>query len=566
MDRYGKLLLFMTKWRIMPVLLIVSMVASACISDPTPTPTPVVSDSINLEPPRQLFSLCWVAYTPTNYNPDANPRVDPSEDSIQQDLAVLQKAGFTGLVTYGASGALANVPRVAQEMNFQGLIMGVWDPKDQNERNQAIAVKDNPVVVGYVIGNEGLGSRYSIEELRSSMNALRQATGKPVATTEQLNDYGDSALLNLGDWVFPNVHPFYQGLTDPQEAVQWTKQAYDDLRRRSGRAVLLKEVGLPSGGDSRGLLTATSQAEYYRQLNGTGVKFVYFESFDQSWKQGSMVEHFWGLFHSDRTPKQVTQYLCAAPSPAPAATATAGGAPEPTIPPGSAITPTSPPILANSPTTGSITTDTPTLISSPTSTAASSTSPAATASTGSIFNVYTNADAPDNHFVSSGYMGDTGDITLNTVWKDNPHSFSTAIKVTYEARGRAPACGAPICKWAGVYWQNPQNNWGTIPDSGFNLSGFRKLTFWARSDTEAHVEFSVGGITGKYGDSLQPARTSGTMALTSDWQQFEIDLMNVDLSYMIGGFAWAANWDNNGITQESPKTLVFYLDDIRFER
>jgi hypothetical protein len=165
-------------------------------------------------------------------------------------------------------------------------------------------------------------------------------------------------------------------------------------------------------------------------------------------------------------------------------------------------------------------------------------------------------------------MGDTGDITMNVAWSDNRYSGNSAIKIIYVAEGLGPnACPYnPPCKWAGVYWQTPENNWGTVPDAGYDLRGFEKLTFWARSDTEAHVEFKVGGIGGDHPDSLQPASSSGWLELTSEWKLHEIDLTDANLTYVIGGFAWSANWDNNGISEGKPRTLVFYLDEIRFEQ
>jgi hypothetical protein len=41
----------------------------------------------------------------------------------------------------------------------------------------------------------------------------------------------------------------------------------------------------------------------------------------------------------------------------------------------------------------------------------------------------------------------------------------------------------------------------------------------------------------------------------------EIDLAGADLSSIIGGFAWVADW-----SMVFNKTCTFYLDDIRFEK
>ena len=49
--------------------------------------------------------------------------------------------------------------------------------------------------------------------------------------------------------------------------------------------------------------------------------------------------------------------------------------------------------------------------------------------------------------------------------------------------------------------------------------------------------------------------------LTQQWQEVEIDLAGADLSYIIGGFAWVADWN-----MVLNKSCTFYLDDIRFEK
>ena len=56
----------------------------------------------------------------------------------------------------------------------------------------------------------------------------------------------------------------------------------------------------------------------------------------------------------------------------------------------------------------------------------------------------------------------------------------------------------------------------------------------------------------------QPAADTLT-TLTTQWQQYTIDLTGVDLSYVLGGFAWVANNTAN------PNGAVFYLDDIQYE-
>lgn len=168
------------------------------------------------------------------------------------------------------------------------------------------------------------------------------------------------------------------------------------------------------------------------------------------------------------------------------------------------------------------------------------------------FYVYSDASSPKNHFVPSGYMGDYSDIKYDGRSKEDPYLGDACIKVTYNNKATQGS------RWAGFYWQNPANNWGTV-DGGFDLSKATKVTFWARGANggERIEEFKIGGIMGEYSDS--DIAMIGPVLLNKEWTQYEIDLKGKDLSYIIGGFAWATNLDVN------PDGAVFYLDEIKYE-
>ncbi len=172
------------------------------------------------------------------------------------------------------------------------------------------------------------------------------------------------------------------------------------------------------------------------------------------------------------------------------------------------------------------------------------------------FYVYADASSLDNHFIPSGWMPATAarDLKLNVNWKENPFSGDSCIRIEYKNNSGT--------RWAGIYWQNPANNWGTIPNAGYDLRGATKLTFWARGEEGGEIinEFKVGGISsGEYIDS--DSASIGPVKLTKEWRKYEIDLRGKDLSYIIGGFCWATNIDVN-----NPNGIVFYLDEIRYEK
>jgi hypothetical protein len=168
------------------------------------------------------------------------------------------------------------------------------------------------------------------------------------------------------------------------------------------------------------------------------------------------------------------------------------------------------------------------------------------------FKIYADANSPDNHYAPSGWMGDYGDIKLDVAHFDNPHGGSTSMKITYNAQKTQGA------NWAGMYWQNPPNNWGSRP-GGYDITGASKLVFWARGEKggERIEEFRVGGISGEYADS--DVAGFGPVTLSGEWTKYEIDLTDKDLTSISGGFMWSANADYN------PQGFVLYLDDIQYE-
>ena len=145
------------------------------------------------------------------------------------------------------------------------------------------------------------------------------------------------------------------------------------------------------------------------------------------------------------------------------------------------------------------------------------------------FYVYKDQGARGNHYIPSGWMGDYGDMKINPGCNIKVHSGTTAFQVKYNAKM------AQNAGWCGIYWQNPPNNWGD-KKGGFNLTGAKKLTFWACGEKGGEVisEFKVGGISGEYPDS--DSASIGPIELSKKWQQYTIDLTGRDLTNIIGGF------------------------------
>ncbi|MGI9519971.1 MAG: glycoside hydrolase family 2 TIM barrel-domain containing protein [Pirellulaceae bacterium] len=156
--------------------------------------------------------------------------------------------------------------------------------------------------------------------------------------------------------------------------------------------------------------------------------------------------------------------------------------------------------------------------------------------------------ASSTAFAASGWMGNTGAISLDDGCKDNPHAGEHCLKFGYSSGGN----------WGGVVWQNPPDDWGDKP-GGFDLTGATKLTFWARG-AEGGEKMKFGfGLLGRDKTHFDTGKKeTDEISLTTEWQQYSIDLTDLDLARIKTGFYWTLAGQG--------KPLEFYLDDIMFEK
>lgn len=157
------------------------------------------------------------------------------------------------------------------------------------------------------------------------------------------------------------------------------------------------------------------------------------------------------------------------------------------------------------------------------------------------------ADGAPQPWAPSGWMGGTDALSLDPAATEQPRSGPTCLEIRYDAPGM----------WAGVAWQHPANDWGDKP-GGYDLTGARRLTFWARgAEGGEKVDFGVGLLGGDrpHGDSVR-AELKG-VKLKREWKRYAIDLGGRDLSRVKTPFVWSLAGRG--------RPVRFYLDDIRFE-
>ncbi len=159
--------------------------------------------------------------------------------------------------------------------------------------------------------------------------------------------------------------------------------------------------------------------------------------------------------------------------------------------------------------------------------------------------VYAEAeDAPT--FIPAGWMGDAKAIRVDPASTERPHAGKTAMRCEY----------ASDKGWGGVVWQNPEGDWGD-KGGGYDLTGAKKITFWARGAQGGEVvsfKFGIIPKDKKFSDTAKGALEN--VKLGSEWQQYEIPV-NGDLTRIKTGFIWTL--------AAASQPTVFFLDDIRWE-
>ncbi|MGI9175877.1 MAG: hypothetical protein ACR2GR_11225 [Rhodothermales bacterium] len=256
----------------------------------------------------------WITFSPPPLF-DPTRGIPASPDSVRAALQQLYDEGWRGLVTYSLDPdqGLDVVPRIAKEVGFTQVIAGLfWFDAAQLERERTAALAALPWIDGFVLGNEGLlFNRYTCDALEAEIARLREETGRPVTTSEPPGEYLPTGtcparLAQLGEWLFPNIQPWFAEIREVGAAAAFVEQQVEALQSAAAaRALVVKEAWWPTGGDDPAA-TEANQRAFFQRLAATDVRFVWGEAYDQVWKtdEGPQGPH-WGLHTADRTPKKV---------------------------------------------------------------------------------------------------------------------------------------------------------------------------------------------------------------------------------------------------------------------
>ena len=274
-------------------------------------------------------SRAWINYIPARPFDFQIGKQPVPEDQLRLELEMLHAQGFRGLITNAMAYGLEAAPRIAGEIGFQHVIAKLWWPDEETfalEKQNLAAEIDS--IDAIVVGNETVNKAVhrgelgdaAVERLRTEIEAMQAAYGKPVTTGLHVHDwmYHPEIATEFGDFVFPNLQPWWVvARNDPEMAANWVVGAYESIRTTpgmpEGRVVVVQEASFPTNAVQQELApgaTPEHQKIFCQRLIESGIPFVYGFSFDVWFAQESSPPGgFGGLWDDHRQPKPVVEIL-----------------------------------------------------------------------------------------------------------------------------------------------------------------------------------------------------------------------------------------------------------------
>ncbi len=239
----------------------------------------------------------------------------PNDTALAADLKLL--ATLTKRIRTYSALEFPALPALAQRAGL-AVSLGVWldTRQDNNAKEVAAALeaaRQHRSVERVIAGNETqLHQKLTPEALYATLDRLRAALDVPVSTAEPWHVWlGQPELARHVDFITVHLLPYWEGVP-VEAAVDDALMRYRQVQDRFPRkAVVIGEIGWPSGGPSVGVAHATPdrQAAFVRaflaRAANLNLDYHLMEAVDQPWKratEGPVGAH-WGLLNAARHPK-----------------------------------------------------------------------------------------------------------------------------------------------------------------------------------------------------------------------------------------------------------------------
>jgi exo-beta-1,3-glucanase (GH17 family) len=269
-----------------------------------------------------VYRLHGLNFSPYLDDQDPGLHTQIPEQQIADRLAIV-KDHTLYIRSFGLTDGLERIPAIAKSFGLKTAVNAWLGPETTDAQRQANRLQlDNLVAAANrgevdiaIVGSEVL-QRDDLPATRlvEHMNYVRMRIPStiPVTTADTYNKLLENpAVIAASSVVMPNYYPYWFGvpLSGAIAAVDgWHAQI---LAAANGKEVIVSESGWPSAGDTKGsaVPSAENASAYFNAFVGwartRGVKYFYFEAFDEAWKaahEGPQGAH-WGLWTKTGTLK-----------------------------------------------------------------------------------------------------------------------------------------------------------------------------------------------------------------------------------------------------------------------
>ena len=280
-----------------------------------------------------------------SYRDNESPDKDSvsSEAHILEDMQLLTSGANTTwnlIRMYGADAASEQVLRTIKKHNLPVRVMqGAWlsstqtDEQNEHQIKEVIRLANEypEIVVTVNLGNEIFvdwsGHGFSEAQVPMYLNwvkRVQQNTSVPVTLADDYNFWNrpwSQEIAQALDYIVLHAYAMWNSQT-LHDAVSWTEKTFNDIQAlHPSKQIVLGESGwatssISDNGDESliiGEANEQAQAKFFKEyrawLEANRITSYYFEAFDEKWKGGEdqedgIAEKNWGVFRSDRKPKE----------------------------------------------------------------------------------------------------------------------------------------------------------------------------------------------------------------------------------------------------------------------
>jgi hypothetical protein len=195
-----------------------------------------------------------------------------------------------------------------------------------------------------------------------------------------------------------------------------------------------------------------------------------------------------------------------------------------------------------------------------------------------------NSFTVDSNYTATGKMGDVDDVEISAGDEGGTQFIYTPTgkgQHEWSWKYKDNKLNPDPAKFVGVVYLNPPDDFGMSPTCGWDLRGFHRISWEARSlGGDLKVDFIVGGVnwmwheekgtwvkvTPPYPDSMP--RVAWMKPVTKDWQHFDVTIEQPTESFkrVVGGFAWTISWGANHVKPGDGRKLTLEIRNVRYEK